>query len=84
MNKKVAVYKPLRRFGIFPLMHIIFRYTENIRRNHFEEEFFMAKTNGEQATKELDAAAREELINTLKERFEENIHRHENFVWAEV
>lgn len=44
----------------------------------------MAKTNGKQATKELDAAAREELLSTLKERFEENIHRHENFVWAEV
>ncbi|MBB2150877.1 DUF4256 domain-containing protein [Pedobacter gandavensis] len=34
--------------------------------------------------KELSAANREELLNTLKERFEKNKNRHKGITWAEV
>lgn len=34
--------------------------------------------------KELTARQREELINTLKQRFEKNMKRHKGITWAEV
>ena len=36
------------------------------------------------AKKEFSAKAREELLNTLKDRFEENQNRHESIQWAKV
>lgn len=36
------------------------------------------------ATKDLSAKQREELLNTLKTRFEENMNRHKGLKWASV
>lgn len=36
------------------------------------------------ATKELSQEQREELLNTLEERFEKNMHRHEGIEWKKV
>ena len=44
----------------------------------------MTQTNDSSTKKELAAEEREALLSTLKDRFEKNIARHENFVWAEI
>ncbi|MFG6495485.1 DUF4256 domain-containing protein [Fictibacillus sp. UD] len=43
----------------------------------------MTKTN-EISNKELSLEQREELFKVLKERFEKNMHRHEDVEWAKV
>lgn len=37
-----------------------------------------------EGTKELDPRQRDELLNTLHARFDENMHRHEGLVWDRV
>lgn len=44
----------------------------------------MTQTNDHSKKKELAAEDRDALLGTLKERFENNIARHENFVWTEI
>lgn len=44
----------------------------------------MAKANEKEPYFDLSPEQREELLSTLKARFEENISRHEKFVWTEV
>lgn len=43
----------------------------------------MTKTN-EISNKELSLEQREEIFKVLKERFEKNMHRHEDVEWAKV
>jgi hypothetical protein len=44
----------------------------------------MTQTNDQSKKKELAAEERDALLSTLKDRFENNIARHENFVWTEI
>ena len=43
-----------------------------------------AQKRGSDARKELSPAQREELLRTLKARFEKNMHRHKGLEWAAV
>lgn len=44
----------------------------------------MAKANEQKANTGLAHEQQAELLRTLKERFEENINRHENYVWDQI
>lgn len=44
----------------------------------------MAKANEQKANTALATEQQAELLRTLKERFEENINRHENYVWDKI
>lgn len=44
----------------------------------------MTKTNNISSNKELSVEQREELLKTLKARFEKNMHRHDGLEWAKV
>jgi hypothetical protein len=48
-----------------------------------EDERIM-RDSGKGSKKELSAKQREELIGTLKARFEKNLNRHKGLAWAEV
>jgi len=48
------------------------------------DRFHMTRTNQISDKKTLSPKQREELLNALKARFENNMSRHERLVWAEV